>query len=51
MEWEQTGDDLFPKMLGGTWAAFPFQLQSDPTAWQTLQFAVLPTGNLEPVPC
>jgi peptide/nickel transport system substrate-binding protein len=41
-QWEQTGDDLFAKMLGGTWAAFPFQLQSDPTAWQTLQFSMLP---------
>ena len=48
VEWEQTGDDLFPKMLGGTWAAFPFQLQSDPTAWQTLQFAVLPPATWNP---
>jgi peptide/nickel transport system substrate-binding protein len=42
VQWEQTGEDLFPKMLGGTWAAFPFQLQSDPTAWQTFQFAAAP---------
>ena len=42
VQWEQTGEDLFPKMLGGTWAAFPFQLQSDPTAWQTLQLSMLP---------
>ncbi|WJL96953.1 ABC transporter substrate-binding protein [Microbacterium sp. ET2] len=42
VEWEQTGEDLFPKMLGGTWAAFPFQLQSDPTAWQTMQLSMLP---------
>lgn len=49
VEWEQTGEDLFPKMLGGTWAAFPFQLQSDPTAWQTLQFAVLPYATWNPL--
>jgi peptide/nickel transport system substrate-binding protein len=42
VEWEPTGDDLFPRMLGGTWAAFPFLLQSDPTAWQTAQFALAP---------
>ncbi|WP_284990101.1 ABC transporter substrate-binding protein [Arthrobacter sp. efr-133-TYG-120] len=48
VQWEQTGDDLFPKMLGGTWSAFPFQLQSDPTAWQTLQFAVLPSATWNP---
>lgn len=45
VEWEQTGDELFPKMLGGTWAAFPFQLQSDPTAWQTIEFAAAPAAT------
>lgn len=49
VQWEQTGEDLFPKMLGGTWAAFPFQLQSDPTAWQTLQFSVLPHATWNPL--
>lgn len=41
VEWEQTADDLFPRMLGGSWAAFPFRLQTDPTAWQTMQFSML----------
>jgi len=42
VEWEATGDDLFGRMLGGTWAAFPFLLQTDPTSWQTIQFSMLP---------
>ncbi|MGP6176202.1 ABC transporter substrate-binding protein [Microbacterium sp. A196] len=42
VEWETTGDDLFGQMLGGTWAAFPFLLQTDPTSWQTIQFSMLP---------
>ena len=42
VEWEATGDDLFGRMLGGTWAAFPFPLQTDPTSWQTIQFSMLP---------
>jgi peptide/nickel transport system substrate-binding protein len=42
VEWEPTGDDLFGRMLGGSWAAFPFLLQTDPTSWQTIQFSMLP---------
>jgi peptide/nickel transport system substrate-binding protein len=42
VEWQTTGDDLFPRMLGGEWAAFPFLLQADPTAWQAMQFSMLP---------
>lgn len=42
VEWEATGDDLFGRMLGGSWAAFPFLLQTDPTSWQTIQFSMLP---------
>lgn len=49
VQWEQSGDDLFPKMLGGTWAAFPFLLQTDPTAWQTVQFAVAPGATWNPL--
>ncbi|MGJ9372625.1 ABC transporter substrate-binding protein [Nesterenkonia sp. CF4.4] len=48
VEWETTGDDLFGQMLGGTWAAFPFQLQADPTAWQTAQLSVLPGATWNP---
>jgi peptide/nickel transport system substrate-binding protein len=42
VEWEQTGDDLFGRMLGGEWAAFPFQLGTMPTSWQTIQISMLP---------
>ena len=42
VEWEQTGDDLFGRLLGGSWAAFSFLLQTDPTSWQTIQFSMLP---------
>jgi peptide/nickel transport system substrate-binding protein len=45
VEWEPTGDDLFGRMLGGTWAAFPFLLQTDPTSWQTIQFSMLPEST------
>lgn len=45
VEWETTGDDLFGRMLGGTWAAFPFLLQTDPTSWQTIQFSMLPEST------
>ena len=42
VEWEPTGDDLFGRLLGGSWAAFSFLLQTDPTSWQTIQFSMLP---------
>jgi len=42
VEWEATGDDLFGRVLGGSWSAFSFLLQVDPTAWQTIQFSMLP---------
>lgn len=45
VEWEPTGDDLFGRMLGGEWAAFPFLLQIDPTPWQTIQFSMLPDST------
>ena len=45
VEWEQTGDDLFGRMLGGSWAAFSFLLQTDPTSWQTIQFSMLPEST------
>lgn len=45
VEWEPTGDDLFGRMLGGTWAAFPFLLQTDPTSWQSIQFSMLPEST------
>ncbi|WP_404429638.1 ABC transporter substrate-binding protein [Microbacterium lacus] len=45
VEWETTGDDLFGRMLGGTWASFPFLLQSDPTSWQTIQLSMLPEST------
>lgn len=48
VQWEQSGDDLFPKMLGGTWSAFPFRLQTDPTAWQTLQLSAAPGSAWNP---
>ena len=42
VEWEATGDDLFGRMLGGSWAAFSFLLQTNPTPWQSIQFSMLP---------
>ncbi len=45
VEWETTGDDLFGRMLGGSWAAFSFLLQTDPTSWQTIQFSMLPEST------
>lgn len=42
VEWEATGDDLFPRMLGGTWAAFPFVLSASPQPWVNLQLSMLP---------
>lgn len=40
--WETTGDDLFGKMLGGTWAAFPMSLQTDVSGWAGIQFSMAP---------
>ncbi|MCW4386119.1 ABC transporter substrate-binding protein [Salinibacterium sp. SYSU T00001] len=48
VEWEMTGDDLFGRMLGGSWAAFPMQLQADATAWQGIQFSMLPHSTWNP---
>jgi peptide/nickel transport system substrate-binding protein len=45
VEWEMTGDDLFGRVLGGSWAAFSFLLQTDPTSWQTIQFSMLPEST------
>lgn len=43
--WEQTGDDLFGRMLSASWAAAPFLLQADATPWQTIQFSMLPESS------
>ncbi|BCW58646.1 ABC transporter substrate-binding protein [Arthrobacter sp. StoSoilB20] len=40
--WETTGDDLFRKMLGGTWAAFPMNLETPKSGWAGIQFALAP---------
>ncbi|MDN4610149.1 ABC transporter substrate-binding protein [Arthrobacter burdickii] len=40
--WETTGDDLFGKMLGGTWAAFPMVLETPKSGWAGIQFALAP---------
>lgn len=49
VEWEETGDDLFGRMLSGSWAAAPFLLQTDPTVWQTVQFLLLPDSTWNPL--
>ncbi|MBF0817697.1 peptide ABC transporter substrate-binding protein [Microbacterium paludicola] len=48
VEGEPTGDDLFGRMLTGSWAAFSMLLQTDPTAWQTVQFSLLPESTWNP---
>lgn len=48
VRWEETGDDLFGRMLSGSWAAAPFLLQTDPTVWQTVQFLLLPESTWNP---
>ncbi|MBD7995540.1 peptide ABC transporter substrate-binding protein [Arthrobacter sp. Sa2CUA1] len=48
VEWQKTGDDLFPRMLGASWSAFPFKLQTDPTAFQTAQLSVTPSATWNP---
>lgn len=46
--WEEGGDDLFGRMLGGSWSAFSFLLGMDPTTWQTVQFSMLPDSTWNP---
>lgn len=46
--WEPTGEDLFGRMLGGSWAAFPFILGPDPSPWLTAQNALLPGATWNP---
>ena len=48
VQWEVTGEDLFPRMLGGSWASFPFRLQTDATAWQAAQLSVSPDATWNP---
>jgi len=48
VEWERAGEDLFPRMLGGSWSAFTFVLQADPTAFQTAQLSLTPTATWNP---
>lgn len=48
VEWEPTGDDLFGRMLSGSWPAFAMLLQTDPTPWQTVQFSLLPESTWNP---
>lgn len=48
VEWEPTGDDLFGRMLSGSWSAFAMLLQTDPTPWQAVQFSMLPEATWNP---
>jgi peptide/nickel transport system substrate-binding protein len=49
VQWDETSDDLFGRMLSGSWAAAPFLLQSDPNTWQAVQFLLLPTSTWNPL--
>lgn len=48
VEREMTGDDLFGKLQGGSYAAFTMLLGTQPTAWQQLQFNLLPQAPWNP---